>query len=442
MQKLITLFLAFSCATSFLRASTTISGQIRTNTTWTKAGSPYLLDGLIEVAPGATLTIDPGVTVVVSDKLSVYGKIQLTGTANDIITFKSKYENPMQLTFTNQNLADTLHVQYCTFNFVKVNSGAINATFDHCIFQNATSLMGGQSDYKSITNCKLVNTEININSTDVFVASKNELVNSNFKTYHLDKTIITDNIISDGMWGLWLSYSGTMVIQNNIIFNTSDVGIYIEEGNIDTDNPITGNIITKNKGVGISIIRNTVGLFTGNTIHDNNIGITYSYYDNARLATFENNCIYNNQINFKYESSDDYNIANNWWGTSDSASIESTIYDDVDDFKVGKLNFMPALQQSHSSCKVYYPTDIPELSQTSSISISPTPFTDNINIKSAKGNGIKAVQLFDITGKQLYHSVFNHASEVIIPAANYIPGIYIYKIVLNDNSISTGRVTK
>ena len=34
-----------------------------TNTTWTVANSPYVLDGNVTVAAGVTLTIDPGVIV-------------------------------------------------------------------------------------------------------------------------------------------------------------------------------------------------------------------------------------------------------------------------------------------------------------------------------------------------------------------------------------------
>jgi len=44
-----------------------VSGAIRTNTTWTKAGSPYVVTGSVTVygdtTTGVTLTIEPGVEV-------------------------------------------------------------------------------------------------------------------------------------------------------------------------------------------------------------------------------------------------------------------------------------------------------------------------------------------------------------------------------------------
>lgn len=46
-----------------LAAQTVVVNDITANTTWTTAGSPYILDGYIFVRDGATLTIDAGVVV-------------------------------------------------------------------------------------------------------------------------------------------------------------------------------------------------------------------------------------------------------------------------------------------------------------------------------------------------------------------------------------------
>jgi hypothetical protein len=62
------------------------------NTTWSTAGSPYILDGNVTVAAGVTLTIDPGVVVKFNGttrQLVVNGTLSAVGTAGSHITFTS-----------------------------------------------------------------------------------------------------------------------------------------------------------------------------------------------------------------------------------------------------------------------------------------------------------------------------------------------------------------
>jgi RHS repeat-associated protein len=72
-------------------ANTAVTSNITTNTTWTKAGSPYDLDANIFVTKGVTLTIESGVTVDFNtgDSLGVSGTIKAIGTASEPISFTS-----------------------------------------------------------------------------------------------------------------------------------------------------------------------------------------------------------------------------------------------------------------------------------------------------------------------------------------------------------------
>ena len=68
--------------------STSVSGQIITDTTWTTAGSPYLVTGDVQVVATATLTISPGVEVQFQQyrRLYVFGTLLANGSASQPIT--------------------------------------------------------------------------------------------------------------------------------------------------------------------------------------------------------------------------------------------------------------------------------------------------------------------------------------------------------------------
>lgn len=73
--------------------ATNVSGIISTNTTWTLAGSPYVLTNDLTVGSGVTLTIQAGVTVVGDswdDDLIVLGSLVAAGTNSQPITMDAQ----------------------------------------------------------------------------------------------------------------------------------------------------------------------------------------------------------------------------------------------------------------------------------------------------------------------------------------------------------------
>ncbi|MEN6642790.1 MAG: right-handed parallel beta-helix repeat-containing protein [Armatimonadia bacterium] len=64
-----------------LAHATGVSGVIATGTTWTAAGSPYVLQGDVTISAGVTLTLEPGVRVVANGDYRVFVNGTLSGAA-------------------------------------------------------------------------------------------------------------------------------------------------------------------------------------------------------------------------------------------------------------------------------------------------------------------------------------------------------------------------
>jgi hypothetical protein len=89
---------------------TDVRGTIQANTTWTRARSPYRLTGTVQVAPGATLTIEPGVTVFgggLRRFLDVLGTVRAVGTPGNRITLEG--------IVARTDTAGVLHVEHAHF---------------------------------------------------------------------------------------------------------------------------------------------------------------------------------------------------------------------------------------------------------------------------------------------------------------------------------------
>jgi hypothetical protein len=99
MKKTLLLLALYVAACTGIFAQVTVSGDITTNTTWSKTNT-YLLSGFVYVKNGATLTIEAG-TLIKGDKLSKGAliitrgsKIIAEGTADQPIVFTSNESSP------------------------------------------------------------------------------------------------------------------------------------------------------------------------------------------------------------------------------------------------------------------------------------------------------------------------------------------------------------
>ena len=199
--------------------------------------------------------------------------------------------------------------------------------------------------------------------------------------------IISSNTILKGSNYLktGISSSGYALIVDNTIFDCN-YGVYLYSSPQQFGESIAPNavlernkITNNNEGIHMEIYSAMVNgninpSITNNTISQNNLGV--SIYGEAQYLALENNNIQDNSnysIRFGSGVRSDLNATYNWWGSTDNASIDQTIYDSNSDFNLGTVNFQPFLTNANTLAVPDPNMPIPTLSPLNSV--TPTPIT-------------------------------------------------------------------
>jgi hypothetical protein len=355
-------------------SGTSVTGLIVTDTIWSPANSPYTLIGNMLVNTGATLTIQAGTTVNLSNYyLMVNGTLQAIGNGTNPVTFSVNTNNGGQLIFT----------PFCN----RYNS--ISQT--GCILENA-----------------VVNSQLIVgNSVQITQDTINDGINvqSQSNSMQTGTPVISNNVIRGGITvGNTL---GSAIITNNNI-----VGGGISFGSMNPPNVTVSWNTISGCGVGISvscwglgfnnvvqaiednlIVNNTQGIVLSdweggssptiqdNTITNNIIGICVSYpwgnnSPSLNCSILKNNIYGNSKYDFQNQQPTTINATNNWWGTTDTQVISQKIYDYYDDFTIGVVTYFPFLTAINTAAPTYTPpTPTPTVTATPtpSSTLTPTP---------------------------------------------------------------------
>jgi parallel beta-helix repeat protein len=334
-----------------VQAATNVSGIITSDTTWTKANSPYTLTGPVGVVDNTTLTIEAGVTVnfgefylVVNGTLDARGSIVenihfiSNGTslsssdAKGVIIFSRvsnswDEQNKTGSIIENAIISSTQPVPSICIEDTspKINNCTISSTSYHAI-----SVEGGPI----ISNSTITNSSAGITITTA-LSGKN--------------ATISDNIISNCELGIYIS-RGTPIVERNLIINNN------------------GSKTKGEGGIRIDGLMSSSPLIRNNTIVQNSVGINL-ILSPSPVIIFNN--IYGNEYNVYLgsDSSSNVNATYNWWGTTDTQAINQTIHDFYDDFTKGVVTFVPLLTEANPKAPApEIPPVIPEFSSPLAIS--------------------------------------------------------------------------
>lgn len=358
---------------------------INTSATWTTAGSPYILTGNVIIESGATLTIQPGVTVDFGNyQIQVNGVLVAQGSSNNVIVFSGDGNSSTSVVFDSSSYGSIIsyvnfyavcvNVQLgsptISFNYfasdptqtptITVNSGspAINNNIINMVSKDGIDVEGGSA---TISGNVIDGSDLNEGIYGIYVASSGYAQ-------------ISENDITGCYSGIWAV--GQSDIQRNNIMNNVNDGVCSQN----PDSTIESNAIADNL-CGVS----GEGFIENNTITSNSVGLW------SPSGTIQYNNIYNN-----YNSSGGYtqNIhltnsanlvaINNWWGSTDTQAINQTIWDYKDDpTYLGLVFFVPFLNASNpfapsipASIPVPTPPPTPAPTSTPFNTPSPTPYVN------------------------------------------------------------------
>lgn len=435
-------FLLAILLTSINSFATNVSGLISANTTWTKANSPYIITGDIDVDTGATLTIEPSVHVLVSGKYTIYvdGKINAIGTSSDSIYFSAtpvstSWASWEGIYIRHSNVADTFSFDYCSFQnaHFAINSKYNPARVTHSYFHNNSICFSnnyGSGSYTYVSYCNFQNNDVAIQTGGFSHVLNNVMAYCN--TAFQGGADVINNTIYHCKHGI----NGGKIINNNIVTYCDYEGI-VANGATATYNQVWYCKIGVIFSGGGSLVQH-------NGIMYNDTGVVTRTYDSSGNNISYNCIVGSKKLAFK-SSGMTVNIDNNYFGETDSAKIAAIIYDFYDDFTLTKLQFMPVLSSKDSGCadSINVPgntTKVPVVENTIDVSVYPNPASSTLTIDA----GIQTIQevfICNMAGSLIYHST-SPKTKLTIDASTFPNGVYLYKVVLKDNTIQAGKVLK
>ena len=146
------------CLVSFLysqtQAQTDIYGGLIGNTTWTTAGSPYVIHGDISIQNGATLTIEPGVHVEISSQDITFGGKDLSLTEIIVLENASLVAEGLQTDSIIFSLIPGSQADDLWYGIEAVSGSSLTMQYTS-ITNTHTALLLGQVVSSNLENCQI-----------------------------------------------------------------------------------------------------------------------------------------------------------------------------------------------------------------------------------------------------------------------------------------------
>jgi uncharacterized repeat protein (TIGR01451 family) len=286
-----------------------VNADITTDTTWTTAGSPYIVaTNTVAVRNGAKLTIEPGVEVRFSAgaqlQIRTSGYLEAIGTPTQPITFTSDLMTPAPgdwdgIRFETDALTGT--IQYVTIEYAEVGVSLNRSAQYYNVSSNTFRYIGGASNSSAI-----------IGTPDDSDLSYNTIYSSvvGFRLDEAGDNVLRGNHIYDidddciAFLPGGVPSAGNQII-NNQIHDCGSRGVSLDGGfgGGGSDNQIIGNQIWNITNEAVDVYNQGALVFSANTVYSaaliNTVGAVV--FERTDMPTIQNNYLYDNGSTGLYE---------------------------------------------------------------------------------------------------------------------------------------------
>jgi len=312
-----------------------------------------VVNGVLTIAPQATLTIAPGTMIrfhsPASEKtglpvLIVQGRIVATGSADKPIVFRSdlpdvkfgNWQGIVLLASERKNLMENCRVDGAETGLTASFSSIVmkNSYFKNCRtglrFQDCLVQISGGGAAKCELGLNLHDSEADISGTEF---SGNRIGIALRRTsFYLSRSVISDNELEAVS-----AEESKLILQGNL-FSKNGRGITLSS----CEGLLAHNIINKNMNYGISLSASRVKVNANDITQNSGIGIRVT---DGKSITWGNSITANGRYDLYNAGAEGYMAIGNWWGDSKAADVAGRIYDKANDPSAGWVSYIPILQR-------------------------------------------------------------------------------------------------
>ena len=323
---------------------------------WTKAESPYQVNGNITVAQGTTLEIEPGVTAAFANGagLIINGQLLAEGTSDDNIVFTEQVAGAhwRGLIFSAMGESESV-VKYASIKYTyyyysdgwghyDMNYGGVYITSGTVTLSNND--ISNNSSYAGTGGVYITGGTVTL--------SNNTISNNSYRGINIGGGTVTlsNNDISNNNGGISIINSSVVTMRNNTVRNnvytsSNGGGIYMENSTVDMYNNIISGNSAISAGGGV-YVNNMIAGIRNNVISNNKHAVSKSGNGGGISLYNSSSMIINNTIA--------YNDAENGGGMYCAAGSSPVVIDNIIYGNTSSLESQVFINDNNSAPKMLY----------------------------------------------------------------------------------------